>query len=311
MKYIVMIFMNIFILDTILFSQVIEYNFVWNDYFIDDNKGGKKQFIIDNKYFSLRTENQNNYFLNDIYRDIFNISKSITMSRSNEFNKFKSLNKHKKDNFNNLVLDLSKLNCNQVLNKQFNDIQQEFILCPLQNFKLDNQILNLIDNTFVNVLKLEKNNEKYSYLKQDNIKNIIDNIFNICSVVVNNNINYQNIQYNKETEIFSEILYVKKANYCTDINKKNDIINFINNNYNVYHVRFRNYIVESLVIGKCQNLITESDNMEWSDEIGDIMFDISYYIFVDKNENYIVSDYNIYISLYSSLPYECSYNSYN
>jgi hypothetical protein len=130
----------------------------------------KKQLI---KYLRYRTEEENKYFINGSYNELFKIDQKLMLS----------------DNFTQEeILDLSKLECQNIENKKFDIRNINFILCPIKKLKLDPKLINIING--INYVNFEKIIDYDKYLK-----NYLLHIQNICDSVSNNNATYKDISH--------------------------------------------------------------------------------------------------------------------
>lgn len=212
------------------------------------------------------TKEEQQYFFNDEYRKMFNIPKKIDGVEFKPHTKDTLVSDIYSDIKNvATVINLDALNCDAIKGKKFDENNADFFLCPLKNFKLDKKRLALLGGG---------SSEKYLSTDPSSAKEVDNIIKKSCS-------------YSKN-EYGSPYLYFKKANFCDDNNKINNIKKALTTYTAFYKIELGNSIVPE----------THNPNIKEYDAIESIDAGFSYYIIVDKSGDYMVLDKYEYAELY-------------
>ncbi len=228
------------------------------------------------KYLINKTKEQEKYFLDDTYIKLFN----LTGKHVDYFNKMKSYK------LKNKVIDFSKIDCKALENKEFDEKNIDFILCPIKSADLDPKILAFIDSVA---------NVSYDILN-GSVENSMQTAIGFLALCNYNIVNeysslfYVNYEYNKK---FGVCLGTTSDNTTYDEYIKNsDKYDMMSLDYVVRWIYGLAYDMRN--VDKIYKVSLLNDYILHKNEFGEIYMVISYSIIVNKDKTYIPYDFIIY-----------------
>jgi hypothetical protein len=184
------------------------------------------------------------------------------------------------------IIDLSKIDCNAIDGKKFDENNVDFLLCPLKSFQLKPDILNLLefDTMTIKQFNIKFINHRGVHPINDSMLMPIcksdEDLFNKVIDKSNGiNDNYYNYEYKE--------LYVKNDSKCNNNIRKN-----------IYEYLAYNQISEVYAVSFSTHLIFDLKKHFDNFDIGDQnVLEFTYYIFVKKNKEY--NSFYAYLQRYS------------